>query len=298
MLGSRLTNRLLALALLIAASGITCRGGDDGSALRILTARAIHTMEPAHPVVTAVAIEDGRIVAVGDLDAVKTAVAGRDFVLDERLADKVLLPGFVDPHIHPSLAATILPMEIVSAMQWETPRGRTRAVRGRDAFLARLRELDRAMGDDDDWLLVWGYHRPYHGDLTRSDLDAVSTTRPILVWQRSVHEMFVSSRALDEVGLEETDFDAHPQADWATGHIWEAGLFDLGAPFVRMLAAPSSYRAGLAMMSEILHRGGLTTVGEQGFRRSAYSASSQCCTSRCGGTTRRIASCWCRTRSS
>ena len=149
------------------------------SSVRILTARKIVTMEPDPPAATAVAIEDGRIVAVGSLEEVRAALGDLPYALDERLAEKVLLPGFIDPHLHPTLAGTILPMDIVSAMEWVTPSGRTRAVRGRDAFLARLRELEREQ-DDDDWLLVWGYHAPYHGELSRLDLDAISSTRPIL----------------------------------------------------------------------------------------------------------------------
>ncbi|MCZ6784487.1 MAG: amidohydrolase family protein, partial [Proteobacteria bacterium] len=169
----------------------------------------------------------------------------------------------------------ILPMEIVSAMEWTTPKGRSVPVRGHGAFLERLRELDRAQakgGDDDDWLLVWGYHRSYHGELSRTDLDAVSTRRPILVWQRSVHEMFFNSPALSELGLRAEDFAASPharQADWETGHLWETAALTLGQPMVRILASPLRYRRGLAMMSEVIHRGGLTTVGEQGFPQAS-----------------------------
>ena len=90
--------------------------------------------------------------------------------------------------------ATILNLEIVSAMEWTTPRGKTEAIRGREAFLDRLRELDEER-DEGEWLSVWGYHAPYHGGLSRSDLDAISTTRPIFVWQRSVHEMYFNTRA-------------------------------------------------------------------------------------------------------
>lgn len=237
---------------------------DRASRLRILVARKINTMEAERPLATAVATERGRIVAVGSLEQVRAALGDRSYELDRSFADKILVPGFIDPHIHPTLAATILPLEIVSALEWTTPRGRTRAVRGRDAFLARLRELDRAR-EDGDWLLVWGYHRPYHGELTRADLDAVSSERPIFVWQRSVHEMFFNSRALTELGLRREEFDAHPQADWETGHLWERGALELGRPMTRILARPLSYRRGLSMMSEVIHRGGLTTVAEQGF---------------------------------
>ncbi len=238
------------------------------AALRVLVAKKILTMEPDRPVATAVAIASGRILALGSLDEVRAALGDRSFDVDTRFRDHILMPGFVDPHIHPTLAATILPMEIVSAMEWATPRGRTRAVRGREAFLARLRELDGelgAAGQPDEWLLVWGYHEPYHGSLSRRDLDAVSDSRPIFVWQRSVHEMFFNTPALEELGMSREDFDAHPQADWENGHLWERGALSLGGPMTRVLANPFSYRRGLSMMSEVIHRGGLTTVAEQGF---------------------------------
>ena len=86
-----------------------------------------------------------------------------------------------------------------------------------------------------------------------------------MVWQRSVHEMYFNTVALETLGLEEADFAAHPQADWETGHIWETGVFALGQDLMRILASPTRYRDGLAMLSEIIHRGGLTTVAEQGF---------------------------------
>ncbi|MEE8475056.1 MAG: amidohydrolase [Myxococcota bacterium] len=238
------------------------------AALRVLVAKKILTMEPDQPVATAVAIASGRILALGSLDEVRAALGDRSFDVDTRFRDHILMPGFVDPHIHPTLAATILPMEIVSAMTWATPRGRTRAVRGREAFLARLRELDGelgAAGQPDEWLLVWGYHEPYHGSLSRRDLDAVSDSRPIFVWHRSVHEMFFNTPALEELGMSREDFDAHPQADWENGHLWERGALSLGGPMTRVLANPFSYRRGLSMMSEMIHRGGLTTVAEQGF---------------------------------
>ena len=247
-----------------------CAPGWPGEwdAPRIFTARRIITIDPAKPFATAVAVADGRITAVGSLDEVRAAV-GQGVPVDERFADKVLLPGFIDPHIHPSLAATILPLEIVSAMEWVTPSGRTRAVRGREAYLARLRELELELAADaddaDEWLVTWGYHEPYHGSLARADLDAVSSTRPILVWQRSVHEMIVNTAALEASGIEQAAVDAHPAANWEEGHFWETGLFVLGRPFLNRIAKPASYRAGLAMMTEVLHRGGLTTVGEQGF---------------------------------
>jgi predicted amidohydrolase YtcJ len=257
-----------ALAALGLGLALACSPGPQADGLRIYTARKILTLEPERPEATAIAVEDGRIRAVGSLASLRRTLGATALPVDRRFADKVILPGFVDPHLHPSLGAAILGMEIVSAMEWVTPDGRSPAVRGREAFLARIAQLDgerRAAGDPDGWLLVWGHHAPYHGALTRADLDAVSRARPILVWQRSVHEMFFNTAALETLGLERAAFDAHPQADWEAGHLWETAVLELGQPMLRVLASPGRYRAGLARLSRVIQRGGLTTVGEQGF---------------------------------
>ncbi len=236
---------------------------DDGVVRLYPTARVI-TMNPEQPFAEAIAVGEGKVVALGTRVEVERALEGRSFELDLRFRDKIVMPGFVDPHIHPSLAATILQLHIVSAVEWLTPRGRSVAVRSREAFLARIAELARAE-EDEEWVLVWGYHQPYHGELSRAALDRVSPDRPVMVWQRSCHEMYFNSVALRTLDLSEADFAAEPNADWETGHVWETGVFTLGAGVLRTLASPGRYRAGLSLMSEVLHRGGLTTVAEQGF---------------------------------
>ena len=201
---------------------------------------------------------------MGSEEEVRARLEGLDLDVDRSFEDKVIMPGFVDPHVHPPLAATILNLDIVSAMEWMTPRGKTTAVRGRDAFLARLQELDGEK-EDGEWLSVWGYHAPYHGALSRSDLDGISATRPIFVWQRSVHEMYFNTAALKELDMKQADFEAHPEADWEDGHLWERGALSLGAPMLAELTQPARYLEGLAMMTEVYHRGGLTMLGDQGF---------------------------------
>jgi len=264
---SRIALGIATGAILFVAVWIATGPPAPDDSLRVFVARKILTMEAARPEATAVAVASGRIVALGSLEEVRTELGDRAFELDDTFRDHVLLPGFIDPHIHPTLSATILPIEIVSAMEWATPRGRTKAVRGREAFLARLRELDAQLDDagQEDWLSVWGYHQPYHGALSRRDLDAVSDSRPIFVWQRSVHEMYFNTRALEELEMSREAFDAHPQADWEDGHLWERGTLSLARPMLRVLGRPLTYLRGLSMMSEVIHRGGLTTVAEQGF---------------------------------
>ena len=54
-------------------------------------------MNPSRPLATHVAVRDGRILGVGPLEE----LAGwGDYTLDDRFADKVLMPGFVEGHSH------------------------------------------------------------------------------------------------------------------------------------------------------------------------------------------------------
>src|SRR5690625_1745141 len=67
----------------------------------IYAAKKILTMNPAQPVATHVAVRDGRILAVGNEEEVYSWVEGDDAVeIDQRYADDVLLPGFVEGHSH------------------------------------------------------------------------------------------------------------------------------------------------------------------------------------------------------
>lgn len=252
---------LVFLISLTTSGTLGCGAGEGKN--RIIVAGQVITMNPEQPFATAVGVDgEGMIYAVGTLESVKSQ--SEDFWVDDRFQDMTVMPGFVDPHVHPTLAATILNLEIVSAMEWETPKGTTQAVRGRDAFLDRLRDLDSEY-DEGEWLSVWGYHAPYHGEITRADLDQVSSTRPIFLWQRSVHEMYFNTPALVALEMQKADFDEHPEADWEEGHLWERGTLSLGGPMLAKLTEPIEYLEGLNMMTEVYHRGGLTMLGEQGF---------------------------------
>ena len=64
---------------------------------RIFRAKRIVTMNPSQPFATYVAVRDARILAVGG-SAEMEALGPAEF--DDRFADAVLLPGFVEGHCH------------------------------------------------------------------------------------------------------------------------------------------------------------------------------------------------------
>jgi hypothetical protein len=257
----------LVFALLIAA-GADAReaaaSGEKPAPLTIYLARRIVTMEPGMPEATAVAVADGRIVDVGTLESLAPWMAAREHRVDATFRNKVLLPGFVEPHLHPFLAAKLLTMEIAAPEDWELPAGRVRGVRTRDAFLARLAEIAaRRPADASAPTLVWGWHRIWHGDLTRADLDAIQPNAPLLVWHRSYHEVVANSRALEWLAL--TDVELTPvkqHVDLARGYFFETATSLVGRKLDPVLHAPERVARGLALTRALVQRGGVTTIAD------------------------------------
>jgi predicted amidohydrolase YtcJ len=225
-------------------------------------------MDRSIPEATAVAIAGERIVAVGSLAEVQAALAGSDFEYDETFKDKVLVPGFIDQHLHPILGALTLATEVIAPEDWVLP-GRTYgAASDPAAYLDRLRAAESAMTSPSEWLFSWGYHELWHGALDRATLDGVSRTRPIVVWQRSAHEFFLNSAAIVGLGLREEAMQNHGRAssmvNWAEGHWWETGMNLLIGPLFKVFATPDRVRRGLQQMVAYLHANGVTAFNEPG----------------------------------
>ena len=134
------------------------------------------------------------------------------------------MPGFIDPHLHPTLAAVLLPCHFITAMEWKLP-GRVAApVKGHNAYLDRLKTIDSEIEDPAEPLVTWGYHKIWHGAVDRQALNGISPARPIFVWQRSFHEIIANDAAIDWMGLNLDDLARHEQIDPETGRFYETGL--------------------------------------------------------------------------
>ena len=238
--------------------------------ITVFVARRFHTMEPGYPAVEAVAVRDGRILVVGSLGTVTSALGDEPFEIDETLRDLVVLPGLIDQHLHPLLGATTLAMEVIATEDWVLP-GRTfPAARSHDEYLARLRAVEGGLADEPDgWLTTWGYHSLWHGRLDRSILDEVSATRPIAVWQRSCHELYLNSAAIALLDITADSVAGHgpasQQLDLDRGHFWEAGFFNvvMGKIAPHIISAERIER-GLHQLVAYLHQHGVTAINEPG----------------------------------
>jgi predicted amidohydrolase YtcJ len=237
----------------------------SGSEIREFLAKSVITMDAVRPRARVVAVDGDRIAAVGTLADVERALRGRSYVRDDRFADKILMPGFVDPHLHPYLAAILLPMEFITPHDWSLPDREIAGVRGRERYLSRLGEHEATLGGEDEWLWTWGYHQLFHGELSRVDLDAISPDRPMVVWHRSFHEIYLNSAAMAALQLDEAAVEAHPQAKLESGHFYENGLQLIFPGLLPRLLEPQRYVNALRDARGVIHAGGITTIGDAAF---------------------------------
>jgi predicted amidohydrolase YtcJ len=234
----------------------------------VYIAKKIVTMEPGNPEATAVAVAGKRIIAVGSLEDVQAALGDLKFTVNDIFKSKIILPGLIDQHLHPILGALTLATEVIAIEDWVLP-GRTfRAANKPEEYIARLKTADAAMKDKNEWLFSWGYHALWHGKLDRNTLDAVSSTRPIVVWQRSCHEFYLNTAAIKALGFTEDAMKGKGRAsemmNWKEGHWWETGMNLILEPLLKVFATPDRMTRGLKQMVAYLHQNGVTAYMEPG----------------------------------
>lgn len=222
--------------------------------------------------VEAIAVRDGRIVAVGSSAAVAKA-AGRDARRVD-LKGRALLPGFIDAHGHVGFVG-----QNAGMVQLQPP-----PVGGVDS----IAKLQQAFRD-------WGATRklpesvPYVGNgfddsqladkrfPTRHDLDAVSATRPLLAIHVSGHLAVLNSAMLKSVGIGAETPDPpggviRREADGKTpnGVLEETALF--GPLKVLTPAGPDAGVAALVAGERIYAANGITTAQDGRVMPESWSA--------------------------
>jgi hypothetical protein len=154
----------------------------------ILRDATVHTVDAARRTATAVAIDAGRIAAVGDARAVDALRGPATRVVD--LDGAMVLPGFQDAHCHlgESGHATTL-----SSLEGSRDVGEhlRRIAAYRDAHPER------------DWIVGSGWSMSdFPGGIpTAAALDAVVPDRPAVLTNRDIHGAWVNSRALAAAGI-------------------------------------------------------------------------------------------------
>jgi predicted amidohydrolase YtcJ len=166
----------------------------------IFTARKVITMNPANPQAQAVAVRDGRILCAGTLEECQ---AWGEATVDDRFADHVLIPGFVEAHGHTMDSASELAPYVGYHPYPLSDGTRTAAIRSYQDLINRLKEEDAKLPAGEP-LVANGFDPIYFPDLPRlskRELDQVSTTRPVFVRHASGHLATVNTALLDAEGI-------------------------------------------------------------------------------------------------
>ncbi len=233
----------------------------------------IITMEKSQPNAGAVVTsKDGKIVFVGDkADADQHFPHSNQFNLD----GKTLMPGFIEQHLHPILAALTLSIPVIAPEQWTLPGKVWPAVLGNKDYISALTDAEEAMISESqngksDILWTWGYNSYFHGEISREILDSISATRPIAVWHRSAHEFYLNSAMIERLQITQQDIakagsSVAQQIDLSRGHFYESGSMVYLLPkLFEHLATAERMVFGLKQMVELLHMRGITAYNEPG----------------------------------
>jgi predicted amidohydrolase YtcJ len=163
------------------------------SADAIYTGGTIITMCGAAMEVEALAVRNGRILAVGSRQEL-APLHGPDTV-HYNLQGRTLMPGFVEAHGHP----------LLSALAWGDPVVDIRAVHTPtyDAAIAKIRRrIAKAKPDEFLWFL--GLDPQLHEgarEPSKAELDKLSPDIPIVIQTSNIHAIYMNTAALNRLGI-------------------------------------------------------------------------------------------------
>ncbi len=224
-----------------------------GPADLVLTGGAVYTVDAARSWAQAVAVKDGRIVAVGTDAGMRPHVGPRTEVVN--LRGRMLLPGFQDAHVHASGGGL------------ERSQCDLTGVHTREGYLAAIRSYaDRNPGAA--WIAGggWGMDVFPGGVPGKDDLDAVVPDRPVFLSNRDHHGAWVNSRALALAGIDASTPDPPDGRIERTATGEPQGTLHEGAMnLIRRVApavTPDEQVAGILVGQRYLHSLGITAWQE------------------------------------
>ena len=221
----------------------------------VLRNGAIYTSDAARSWAEAVAIKEGKLVYVGSNSGVRQYVSERTRVID--LKGKMLLPGFVDSHVHP----------VSSGMQMNDCA--LTNIKTVDAILETVKQC-KANLKGKKWIVGSGWDLPLFEKANPSKvlLDQIVPDTPVFLEAMDGHSAWVNSKALALAGVNtdtkdpergriERDKNGEP-----TGTLREAAI-DLVARHIPA-STQADYLEGLRRAQKLANSFGITSVQDAG----------------------------------
>ena len=162
---------------------------DERPADLVLTGGRIATMDAARSWASALAVRDGRIVAVGPETAVRGYIGPSTRVID--LRGRTVTPGFQDAHVHPVHGG-------IAMLRCDLHED-ARSGPGYDKIEAYARAHP-----DEPWIRGGGWSMAAFegGTPRREDLDRIVPDRPAFLTNSDGHGAWVNTRALELAGVD------------------------------------------------------------------------------------------------
>ncbi len=213
----------------------------------------IYTVDDNNPMVSALAVQNGIITAVGTKEHCLANVSDAPQLID--LKGACLLPGFIDTHMHPTLMIFFqLNIDLSAVTSIES--------------LQSILSCKAKDVTNDNWIMGLNFDEQNFSKVklpTRHDLDKVSTRIPIVIVRKDGHSMIANTLALSLANV--TDDTADPDggvierddAGKATGVFRETAVSFLLKVFP--LPDPASImQAGKSVFEHIISQG-VTSIG-------------------------------------
>lgn len=161
----------------------------------VLRNGAVYTMESKNPKAEAIAVTGKKISYVGTNKGAEALIGKNTKVID--LKGQMLLPGFVESHIHPTLAILTLGADLQS-----------------DSVNEVLGKIKAWADANPDAKLIQGFGWRYTLFPTtgpnKADLDRLFPDRPVFLVAIDVHSVWCNSKALELAGIDATTPDPAP----------------------------------------------------------------------------------------
>jgi len=156
----------------------------------------IVTVNPKNEEAQALAVQDGKIVAVGTVDEVKKNwLDSKTNVID--LKGQTLMPGFVEPHVH-IIATSMMEGLWLDLSNFALPYDTLETLKQK--LKAELKNIPAG-----GWLVGFGVDpsrtTPFMAELTADILDQVSTEVPIFIINQSGHIAYANHKAIELAGI-------------------------------------------------------------------------------------------------
>ena len=188
-------NRVI-IMVIVSCLSVTADAFASQSKKAFINAR-VYTMNPKQPWADAVVIDDNRIVYVGETKTANKIVDKNTQVFD--LKGKMLLPGFIESHIHPAMGSLFASLILLN-------RDSTK-----EQVLSDIKKgLEQKKGDEIVGFMgfkgsTFGTEGP-----KASDLDALEKDKPVIVFDYGGHSLWVNSKALQIAGITKDTKDPIP----------------------------------------------------------------------------------------